>query len=165
MRIIVFDPSGNFKEGKGTSGICFADSGRITELSQIRAKDFSETEAYWYAHIELIKNHNWDWVVIEGYRLYNHRGMKASSQSNSEFETVQLIGALKMACWMNHIPCTIQYASEVKSRWSEKVLVNSGILENSNGRYYFNGLPTNTHQRDALKHALHFLRYDENAKK
>lgn len=159
MKILAIDPSGNFKEGKGTSGVCDMENGEAKHLTEIKALDFSSDVAYWNRHVELIKMILPDQVVIEGYRLYNHRGMAASSQANSELETPQLIGAIKLRCYQLQIPLHVQFASEVKSRWSDDVLVNTGTLERRGNRLYFNDKMTNDHQRDALRHALHFWRY------
>lgn len=162
--ILAFDPSGNFKEGKGTTGYCIldADTGPI-ELGEIKAKYCESAEEYWNKHLivmdMLYQTKQLDAVVIEGYRLYNHRGMKASTQANSELETPQLIGLIKWKCYDLGIPCTVQYASEVKTRWSDTVLVNIGQLEKLGGSLYFRGTLTNNHKRDALRHALHYGRY------
>lgn len=160
MRILAIDVSGNFKEGKGTSGFCFMENGEPKELFELKASNFSSAENYWLQHLNIIKKYSPDTIVLEGYRLYNHKGMKASSQSNSELETVQLIGAIKVHAKLIAVPVDVQFATEVKSRWSEKVLVAKEILEKKSGnRYYFKNKVTNNHQRDALKHALHYWRY------
>jgi hypothetical protein len=74
----------------------------------------------------------------------------------------QLLGFLKMVAYRLGIPYTIQYASDVKTRWQEPILVHLGHLEAKNGFHYFNGKRTVTHTRDALKHALHFHSYGRN---
>lgn len=161
MILLTIDPSGNFKEGKGTSGYAILESGVPTRLGEIKATDFGSDVKYWREHVDLIELEFPDSVVMEGYRLYNHRGMAASSQANSELETPQLIGALKLKCFQFQIPYHIQFASEVKSRWNDNVLVNTGVLERRGNRLYFNGKMTNDHQRDALRHGLHFWRYGD----
>lgn len=160
IKMMAFDPSGNWKEGKGTTGICILVNGEPRELHELKAKDFKTPEKYWLAHKRFIEAMEPDYVVMEGYRLYNHKGMKASTQANSELETPQLIGVLKVACLENHIPFHVQYATEVKARWSDNVLVNIGILERKAGnRLYFDGEATSNHKRDALRHALHYWKY------
>lgn len=163
MKLIALDPSGNFKEGKGTTGICIMEDGVPKELLAISAKNFEFADMYWAMHGEYIRMVKPDVVVMEGYKLYNHKGKDAKMQANSELETPQLIGYLKMVCYEESIPLTIQFASDVKTRWSEDVLVKLGILEEKKtGRgtsYYWNGKLTVTHHRDALKHALHWDRY------
>lgn len=162
MNILAIDVSGNFKEGKGTSGFCYMIDGKPQELFELKAKEYHSAESYWEAHIRFIKSKNIDHIVMEGYRLYNHKGMSASAQANSELETPQLIGAIKLWCYMDVTPLAIQFAPEVKQRWKENVLVAKKILEERpGGRYYFNGKATNDHKRDALKHALHFWRYGD----
>lgn len=156
MKILAFDPSGNFEEGKGTTGACLMNKGEVKALGEIEAKENLSAEAYWTRHTTLIALNNPDHVVIEGFRLYLN---KAKDQVSSQFETSQLIGALRHYCYLLKIPLTIQYASEVKGRWNDDVLVNLGILEQRGKLLYWNGRKTNTHQRDALRHALHFERY------
>lgn len=159
VKVLAIDVSGNFKEGKGTSGLCFMEDGEPIRLDEIKATDFDRAEKYWQEHVLNIIKSNPDVVVMEGYRLYNHKGMAASTQANSELETPQLIGVIKYVCHERNIPLVIQFASEIKSRWSEDVLVSSGILAKTSSMYYFNGKRTSTHKRDALKHALHYWRY------
>jgi hypothetical protein len=161
MKLLALDISGNFKEGKGTTGICLMENGEVTKLDAISAKDFDSVEEYWAEQGDYI-NREWpDHVVMEGYKLYNHKGMSAKTQANSDLETPQLLGFLKMVCYYLEIPYTIQYAADVKTRWSEDVLVQLGILEKKGTKYYWNGDSTVTHKRDALKHALHWTRYKE----
>lgn len=159
MKVLAIDVSGNFKEGKGTSGFCLLEDGEPESLVDLQAKVFASAEAYWNAHLKFIRYFKPKAIVMEGYRLYNHKGMKASSQANSELETPQLIGVIKHYCWENDIDLHIQYAAEVKSRWSDKVLVAKGVLEEGNK---FKGKATNNHKRDALRHALHYWRYNRN---
>lgn len=159
MKHIAIDPSGNFKEGKGTSGICISIDGEQKELKEIKAEEFETADQYWMAHVVMLQQEFPDHVTIEGYRLYNHKGKEAKMQANSELETPQLIGVLKHWCYSLDINYNIQFASEVKTRWDESVLEALGILQRLNGRYYWNGQVTNTHKRDALKHSLHWHRY------
>lgn len=159
MKLLAIDPAGNFREGKGTTGLCIMLDGVPFSLSDIAAKDFSSAEAYWAAHEDYILEQYPDHIVIEGYKLYNHKGMSAKMQANSELETPQLIGFLKMVCYRMNIPYTIQYASDIKTRWNELLLVNTGHLALKGNKYYFDGKSTVTHHRDALKHALHYWRY------
>lgn len=159
MKVLALDVSGNFNEGKGISGLCLMIDGKPKELYDIKARDFNCAEAYWQAHVNVIRDFKPDIVVMEGYRLYNHAGKRASTQANSELETPQLIGAIKLWCYMHDIPVIIQYASEVKSRWNDDVLVNTGYIDQSGKRYFFKNKITNDHKRDALRHALHYGRY------
>lgn len=158
MRIIALDPSGNHdseKEGMGTTGIAKYVKGEIT-LHEIKASDFSSTAEYWDDVVESILNFDPDHIVMEGYKLYNHAGMSAQTQSNSTLMTSQLIGAIKLAAYCRKIPVHIQYAADVKTRWSNQVLQAKGILEAGDK---FKGKATNNHKRDSLRHLLHFKKY------
>jgi hypothetical protein len=140
----------------GTTGACIMEDGVITKLTEVQARAYNSEVVYWAKHRNMIEYYYPDYVVVEGFKLYGH---KALDQTNSELPTSQLIGIIKMVCYDLKIPLTIQFASEVKTRWSEDVLVAKGILELKNGLYLWNGQRTNAHKRDALRHALHFSRY------
>jgi hypothetical protein len=160
MKLLSFDPSGNWgKEGMGTTGFTLMEDGEIALLGEIKAKDYDSEVTYWQAHDDLITAEWPDHVIFEGYKLYNHKGKAASMQAHSELQTPQLIGVLKLACYSLKIPYSVQFASEVKTRWSESVLVNLGILEQRGKNYYWNGERTSQHKRDSMKHALHYWRY------
>ena len=158
MKILGIDPSGNFTEGKGTTGLCLLNDDVIVELEEVKAEKFSSVEEYWLEIKEWILSFYPDFVVMEGYRLYNHAGMAAETQANSTLETPQLIGVIRLLCHEFNIPLHIQYASEVKSRWSDKILQRKEYLDRKNK---WNGKSTNAHKRDALRHALHFRRYKQ----
>lgn len=163
--IISFDPSGNFTEGNGTTGIGMYDPDtKVMKVDEIRAADYSSPEEYWNAHIKLL--HKYDFhishgefeVVMEGFRLYGH---KADTQTNSILETPQLIGCIRLWCFSNEVPLKIQYAVEVKNRWSDDVLLKKGIITKGNGRRKLVSSDQwlNNHKTDAVRHMLHYLRY------
>ena len=160
--ILAIDPSGNFNEGEGTTGwVLMREDYRVLDGGHISATNYDCAERYWNEHIQLIENTKFDYIIIEGYKLYNHHGMKAEVQAHSELETSQLIGILKYWCFITHYNLTIQYASDVKTRWSNKILTDLGLLTKK-GQYYcigINQLLCNRHERDALRHAVHFNRY------
>lgn len=158
MIIIAIDPSGNHdseKEGMGTTGLAIYRNGAV-ELLEIKASEYTTTEAYWAAVVDFIIFNRPDYIVMEGYKLYNHAGMSAQTQSNSTLMTSQLIGAIKLAAYRDLVPVTIQYAADVKTRWSDEVLQAKGILEAGNK---FKGAQTNAHKRDSLRHLCHFKKY------
>lgn len=161
--IVSFDPSGNFKEGLGTTGIALLDShDDIKGVGEIHAGKFESAEEYWDRHIRYLEMlaivHFKLEMVIEGFRLYNH---KRDQQVNSQFETPQLIGAIRLWCYQMKVPLTIQYASEVKTRWSDAVLEKAGYIYIKNGRRYLTATnePLNNHKTDALRHGLHYSKY------
>ena len=158
MKVLAIDPSGNFDEGKGITGMVLRDGDKIHPI-YVFAEDFEEAMDYYDEILDVIDTHvtSQDQVVIEGYRLYNHKGMKAQTQSNSTMETVQLIGIIRYYCWKNKIPLSIQYAVEVKNRWSDDVLLKSNLLVKKGNRFYLpSGTIITNHARDAYRHLLHF---------
>lgn len=157
MRLLSFDPSGNWgKEGMGTSGLCYVENGEVVRLGEIKASSYKSETAYWLAHNVIIAQFQPDYVVMEGFKLY---GSKKNEQVNSELQTSQIIGVIKVFCYENDIPLAVQFASEVKTRWSDEVLFQKGILNKKGAKYLWKGQETNTHKRDSLRHALHFMRY------
>jgi hypothetical protein len=162
-RYLSFDPSGNYEEGKGTTGYTLVENGRIIKLGEIKASESGSAEEYWNKHLILINEFAPAQVVFEGYRLYHHKGMNASKQANSVLETPQLIGVLRWYCSSIRLPYTIQYATDVKKRWSEEILVSKGLLNQlTNNRgisYLFGTEVTSPHMRDSLKHMCHFMKY------
>lgn len=162
--IIALDPSGNWNEGKGTTGICYmSDQGKPIEVDEIHAGNFSSPESYWTAHTLCLEGHSFAEVVMEGFRLY---ATKKNEQVNSQFETPQLIGVIRHHCFINHIPLKITYAVEVKLRWSDDVLERKGYIYKKNGRRYLTATDQqlNNHKTDALRHALHYYRYGRKEK-
>lgn len=158
--VLALDISGNHasqKEGSGTTGVASRRNGKI-DITEIAAEMYDCQELYWDAIVELAIDPTWDHVIIEGYRLYNHAGQSARTQTNSTLQTSQLLGALRLALWKAKIPYSIQYASEVKSRWSDEILIRKKYLQAGNK---FKGKRTNDHKRDALRHLAHFIEYKE----
>lgn len=150
--ILAIDPSGNWNEGKGTTGwvLYNAEDQIIMEHGIISAEDYPSVEAFWEGqlmHFLKIYMMNAAFeptaVIIEDYSLYAD---KAKAQINSRMETVRFIGTLQMACWQKKIPYFFQRAVDAKTRWSDKVLRNLKL--------YPKGLCK--HEIDAYRHALHF---------
>ena len=154
MKVLSLDPSGNYNEGKGTTGYAKRLDGSVT-LGDIRAEDYTTREAYWFAHRELFEKTFPDALVIESYRLFGH---KAKEQSGSSLETPMLIGYLQMVAYEFNVPVVFQDPSR-KSRFSDDILTKLGIIEKKGRMYYFKGEVTNLHQRDALRHDLTYYKY------
>lgn len=155
MKILSFDPSGNYFEGKGTTGYAIGDDISHCRLGDIKSEGYTPRQAYWLAHKELIESLKPDVVVIESYRLFGH---KAKQQTGSSLETPQLIGYLEMVCYELDIPVYLQDPS-TKTRHADAVLEKVGIIQKKGNKYYYFGESTNLHQRDALRHNLYFRKY------
>ena len=157
MKVLSFDPSGNTgKEGNGTSGYAISLEGNLPhELGDIKSTDYNSSQAYWFAHKELIESHFPDVVVIESYRLFGH---KAKQQTGSTLDTPRLIGYLEMVCYELNIPVVYQDPS-TKTRHADDILVKTGIVEKKGNKLYYKGEITNLHQRDALRHNLYYVKY------
>lgn len=161
--ILALDPSGNFDEGKGTTGwVLMNYKEKLLASGSIAAKDYQKKEDYYKAILDLIdRNHiryhtNGFVVVIEDFVLYRD---KATAQTNSKMETCRLIGIIQYHCWLDQINYSMQLATAVKHRWSDELLLHERILyEDRDGlhhtetKYWMN----TPHVRDAFRHALHF---------
>ena len=157
MKILAIDPSGNFEEGKGTTGWCLLDENcKIQAVGQILAKQSNSKEEHWKSHIELIQQLSPDYIVIEDYLLYAN---KSQSQINSRFETPRLIGAIELYCWDKGIPLKFQKASDVKIRFTDARLVQGNYISKSNSRYYAAGVIVSEHIRDSIRHGIFFVKF------
>lgn len=164
MLTITIDPSGNFEEGKGHTGIArMSDNDWSTvETSSINAKTFDDRHAYWTEIKKLIQDAHLNGdrvqIVIESY-VTRMNGFTVGKMP----ETAMLIGVLVYFCEMYDIPYYFQNASQAKTRFKDEQLPNyiPNLELRDTGRYYLNGKLINDHERDALKHLLYFKRYKE----
>ena len=158
--ILAIDPSGNFKEGRGTTGWCLFDikTNKIIKFGAITAADYKDQFKYWDAHITLIDSLSGykPEVVMEDYLLYSNR---ANEQINSRLETPQLIGIIKYECYKRGLFVSIQTAMQVKARWSDDILCKKGYLNKRGNCYCIGSYKTVDHVRDAVRHAVHFKTY------
>ncbi len=164
--IFALDPSGNFHEGKGTTGYAVynCSTNKICSYGLISSKDYPSMEAYWEAHLSLLDcvltHYSRVGVVIEDYLLY---GTKASNQINSRMETPKLIGVLQYALYQRDRPYHMQPASEVKTRWANNVLVHRGIIVPIKQAAYAlpgcESLAISKHTLDAIRHAVHYANF------
>lgn len=155
MWILSIDPSGNFTEGKGTTGWAMFKDGKLDDFGEIKAEDQNSVELYWLAVIDLLDRTDPDAVVCESFRL---QPGKAPAQSWSHMETPQLIGALRIAAFEYNVKFVLQDPS-CKARIPDNVLVKMKIIEKRNGRHYALDRPTNDHIRDAIRHGVYYHFY------
>jgi hypothetical protein len=155
MKVLCFDPSGNYNEGSGTTGWAVFTDGILTEFGTISATDHKTIEGYWAEHEALIAIQQPNIIVCESFRLFAH---KAKAQTNSQMETPQLIGYLRMTCWKRRIKFVFQSPSD-KVRVADPILVKMGVFELKGNKHYCNGKPTNLHIRDAIRHGVFFHKY------
>jgi hypothetical protein len=156
MKVLSFDPSGNYNEGKGTTGYAVSNDGHLPhKLGDISSKDYASRQAYWAAHRDLIEQTFPDVLVIESYKLFGH---KAKQQTGSSLETPQLIGYMEMVAYDFNIPVVYQDPS-TKSRHKDEILVSTGLVEKRGNKFFYKGEMTNLHMRDALRHNIYYLKY------
>ena len=153
--VLSIDPSGNWFDGKGRSGLVLAEVDEegftVIHKETINAKDFDTYQEYWVAHINAV-DPELDALIVEDFMLY-----PGVSQHYSYMETPRLIGVLQMQAYALDIPITLQRATEV-SMLKESVLIERGILEKRKGRYWHDKRIYNDHERSALKHLLKWYR-------
>ena len=158
--VLALDPSGNFYEGKGTTGWCLfdQDSGKLAKFGYIYAERFTTQMDYWDAHISLIDSlagYHPD-IVMEDYLLYGNR---ATNQINSRLETPQLIGMIKYEAYKRGLKVAVQTALQVKTRWSDEILIHKGYIQKKGNRFYIGTTGIPDHIKDSIRHALHFTTY------
>lgn len=158
--ILAFDPSGNYNEGKGTTGWCLYDTetNRIAKFGAIKAVKYNSLMEYWNAHLKLIDDLSGYamTIVIEDFLLYSNR---AESQICSRFETPKLIGMLQYELYLRGIEVILQPAALVKKRWSDDILVYKGLITQQGYCYYIGDIKLSDHCRDAIRHALHYATF------
>jgi hypothetical protein len=160
MLVLAIDPSGSYYEGKGTTGWALfeATTRTLLDYGSIRASDYRTVNEYYQAVSKLIKPGMK--VVIEEFLLY---ASKAKQQINSKMETSKLIGYLQMYCFSHNIHYTMQLAGEVVRRWADNILVHKNVIKQANGKlrnmYYALGRLTNDHERDAMRHVMHYITF------
>lgn len=158
--ILALDPSGNFNEGKGTTGYCIYNTTSDKHdiyCNSISSKNFSTQLQYWEEHTKLIsdcaKKYKSLVVVIEDYILYKD---KASTQINSAMETSRLLGILQFHCYKKRLPVVFQLASAVKHRWADEVLQHKRLIKKEKDSWYAGNYSIDRHAKDALRHAIHY---------
>lgn len=156
--ILALDPSGNFSEGKGTTGwVLLTADEELLATGTISAKDYKCAEEYWDEHIELIKYYRKKFdniiVVIEDYILYKNR---SKNQTNSRIETCRLIGVIQHYCWRIKQDYSMQLAVTVKDRWSDDILRNENIITKGYLHKQSKLSLKIGHIRDAFRHAIHY---------
>ena len=161
--ILAIDPSGNFEEGKGTTGMCLfdAEGNKILALKNITASDFISKEDYWQEHVNAINRvimnpkYRKTIIVIEDFMLDPKRALQ---QSHSRMETPKLIGIIQLHCSTHNIPYAMQRPTDVKTRWADYILEykkyivkyrNTYVLPNTNKSI-------SRHCKDAIRHAVHY---------
>ena len=158
--ILGVDPSGNFNEGKGTTGFCLysAEKDSVLETKSIHAETYKSQHDYWHAVLMYVMNNAYKHkniiVVMEDYTLY---ATKANSQINSRMETPKLIGVIEYYCEECEIPVVLQPAHLVKNRWTNDILVHKGyILKVSRQLRTIKNKLIDRHAVDAIRHAVHY---------
>lgn len=149
MKFIAVDPSGNFKEGKGTTGWAVFEDGELKEFGEVKASNYSTQLDYWNDIIGILTKYST--VVCESYRLQPSKSM---AQSWSALETPQLIGVIR---YTNKN--VIFQDPVIKKRFTDEILVSKGIVEKENKLYKVHGRITNDHMRDAIRHGLYHVNY------
>ena len=136
--VLALDPSGNFYEGKGTTGWCLfdQDSNKVAKFGYIYAENFTE--------------------VIHNNVLGAVDALRAKY---SRLETPQLIGVIKYEAAKRGLSVSTQTAMQVKTRWSDKVLEHKGYIVKKSKRTYIGTTGIPDHVTDSVRHALHFTTY------
>lgn len=161
MRLLSLDPSGNFNEGKGTTGWANYYNDQVTSVGQILAKTFSNRKDYWDAHIKLLESLQPEIVVLESYVLFQNT---QKMQIGSEMETSQLIGIITHYCDTHGIKLILQHP-KIQARYPRELLLKKGIISKKNNTYYAAGVIITRHILSAIKHAEFYIRFGRKKEK
>lgn len=158
--IIALDPSGNFEEGKGTTGMCLfsCEKKEIIFTDTIKASNYKTKEDYWHAHIHMLKKFTMLYknviIVMEDFTLNPKRALQ---QSHSKMETSKLIGVIQLTCAEQKWALKMQLPVEAKSRWPDSILEHKHLIKRiQKGHTLLNGQHITRHEKDAIRHAVHF---------
>ena len=167
--VIGIDPSGNYIEGKGTTGIAVYDIkfDRFVTAGCVSATDYKSQIDYWEGVVQAIKSLLKQYgkqncaLAVESYMLYAN---KAASQINSEFETPQIIGVIKYE-FRKKCPILFRPAVVAKKRWTDAILMNKKYIHVSGRCCYIldeNNEPIKLldHSRDAMRHAVYCGKFE-----
>lgn len=155
MRVLCFDPSGNFEEGEGTTGWALYEDRKLVGFGEESSALYDSPEKYWAAVGAVVGVSRPNVVVCESYRL---QASKAMAQAGSNLETPQLIGYLRMLCYLRDITFIFQHPQD-KVRVADDILVRLGVFEKKDRKHYCMGRPTNDHMRDAIRHGYFYHHY------
>jgi hypothetical protein len=165
--VLGIDPSGSFEEGKGRTGWCIFDiqNNVVLRCGEIQARNFKAQEAYWLAHKHMIEDMQNTYkedglaVSMEDYILYTNA---AASQIHSSMETCQLIGFIKMVCYLRGILLAMRTAVHVKKRWADEILIHNNYIYKVGKHHFVNcyNHPLSDHIRDAIRHAVHCATFE-----
>lgn len=166
---IAIDPSGNFEDGKGHTGIAMMSDNdwNSVVVESVYAKIYPNRHSYWQAVIQFIENvqrctEDDITVVIESY-VTRSNGFTIGKQS----ETSMFIGAIVFTLENLNIPYVFQTPSAVKTRFKDDLLCKyypkMMCIESATGvnRYFYDSKITSDHIRDAMRHLLYYKRYTE----
>lgn len=126
--------------GEHTGWALFDENGN--EIDMFTTNSFEETSDKLQEYLHRGKSRNYKKVVYENFTLYP---WKTNAQMWSEFETVQVIGAIRHICRQNEISC-----GKVPARNKNMGFMYMGISEPSHSN------PLN-HQLVAMAHGVFWL--------
>jgi hypothetical protein len=169
MLYIFVDPSGSFNEGKGHTGVAtmIDDDWSTLETHSFDAKKYESRLRYWRAIIDCVKRYLFihgkenTKVIIESFQIRTNGFLLGKMP-----ETIMFIGALSWELDFLGVEYIFQTPTQAKSRFKDEMLDRyiPNFERRDTGRYYLNGVQTNDHIRDALKHLLYFKKYHKKEK-
>ena len=164
MKYVCIDPSGSFNEGKGHTGIAIIedDNWETLQTLSLYANKYNSRLEYWQdifnKTILPYKNNPKDIkVIIESFTIRSNGFLIGKMP-----ETFLLLGAMVYIMEKLGIEYIFQSPSAAKSRFKDEHLdryIPNFIKKNN--FYYLNGIKTNDHIRDALKHLLYYKKYNK----
>ena len=66
---------------------------------------------------------------------------------------------IKYEAYKRGLKVAVQTALQVKTRWSDEILIRKGYIQKKGNRFYIGTTGIPDHIKDSIRHALHFTTY------
>lgn len=163
--VVAVDPSGNFENGHGHTGIAILQiengvpNWEGVEVISIDAEDYRNRHDYWSNIIWTIHanlHYAGSVIALEKYVVRNNGFTIGKSP-----ETAMLLGAIHYELGPDYT-IVEQTPSQAKRRYPDSLLgkIFPTLEQRANKRWYLNSKCVNEHCRDALRHLAYCINYN-----
>lgn len=142
-KVLALDPGNCTGYAIFTDGEC-SEAGQIETIQEHQNNNGVSCLIDWDAVFVLLEQDDWDYVVMENYRIYSH---KLDRHTFSEVPTLRLIGGIDAWCDQRRTPLFYTMATNAKGFVTDAKLKAWGLNKTHALR----------HSADAIRHAIYFL--------
>lgn len=170
MNIMGIDPSGVEQNNIGHIGVYVLSTGEQEILNHqtffFTLEKQEDLNNFFITLPKILKEFQIEKVVIEDF--VNYPGKQGAFRFKTNI-TSEVIGGLKVLLQNLNLPFKMQTATQVKTRWSDSILMKYNIIEKRSNRWFLKNSkqerPLTKHERDAIRHAVHFFKKEGNVGK